>query len=350
LALNKAKLLSIVASDPKRKSYLRIFFENVAWMIRERELPQHYFSLLLYRKGNDPSHFIGRKRCWKIRRQYFYRGIEHSLSYLENKHLFWVHLKSTDIPIIDLAAHSTQNAIFDTRKAEIYKLCRPADITASLQAIGTAHGTDDLFAKPVFGLQGNACILFRQGVPVNQSMEAVYALLRRYPYIIQPRIDQVPALEAVNTSSVNTIRLNVFSEKGQPPRILTPFAKFGAGGAVVDNAGSGGLILPLNLQTGRASGPAFRFLKQGGATYSRHPDTQYPFDDFEVPQFAEACSVALRASEFFPHRFIGWDVAITSNGPVIVEGNSGPNLDCIQTLEGGFRNHPQYSKIFERFI
>ncbi len=30
---------------------------------------------------------------------------------------------------------------------------------------------------------------------------------------------------------------------------------------------------------------------------------------------------------------VGWDVAITENGPLIIDGNWGPGMDLIQVLE-----------------
>jgi len=319
-------------------------------MFRERELPQHYFSQLLYRRGAVPRDFIGRKRGWEIRRRFFYQGIEHSLQYLENKHLFWVHAAASGIPVIDVLAHSTQHSIFSTRSSVVYPLEEREDAESALREIGVRHGVEELFAKPVYGHQGGGCIAFRQGDAVNMTSRAAYRMLRRYPYVIQPKIDQHPDLEAVNPSSVNTIRMNVVSQRGSEPRVLTPFAKFGTGGSVVDNASGGGVVLPLDRDTGAATGRAFRFLKQGGKQFERHPDTGYPFKDFRVPGFDDARAVAIRASERFPHRFIGWDIAITETGPIVVEGNSGPNLDCIQTLVGGFRRDPDYSRIFAEFL
>jgi len=348
--LNRVALASVIVGDAQRKSFPRILVEAFGWMLRERELPQHYFAQFLYRNGADPRRFIGRKRCWRIRRQYFYRGIEHSIPYLENKHLFWAYLRSTDLPIIEVVAHSMQNAILDAGTGTRYEFGRWEDVSAALEQISASRNQRELFAKPVFGLQGGGCIVFRDGVPIIRSPEAAFDLLRRFPYVFQPRLKQESGLEAVNPSSINTIRLNVLREGEEPGRILAPFAKFGTGDAVVDNGGSGGLILPLDPESGAAAGPAFRLLKQGGGTYEEHPDTGYPFSDFRVPDFDRACAVAIRASAQFPNRFVGWDLAITEAGPVIVEGNSGPNLDCIQMLVGGFRGHPEFSPIFSAFL
>lgn len=42
--------------------------------------------------------------------------------------------------------------------------------------------------------------------------------------------------------------------------------------------------------------------------------------------------MVLEACRVFPSvRYVGWDVAITSNGPLIIEGNPGPGF---ATLEG----------------
>ena len=54
-----------------------------------------------------------------------------------------------------------------------------------------------------------------------------------------------------------------------------------------------------------------------------------PEDDFESMQ--ETLDLASRAHAAFPHwAAIGWDIAIVDDGPVVIEGNSGADLDIIQ--------------------
>jgi hypothetical protein len=42
-------------------------------------------------------------------------------------------------------------------------------------------------------------------------------------------------------------------------------------------------------------------------------------------------ALAIRAQQVFADRlFVGWDITMTPDGPVIVEGNSSPGLDIFQ--------------------
>jgi hypothetical protein len=47
-----------------------------------------------------------------------------------------------------------------------------------------------------------------------------------------------------------------------------------------------------------------------------------------------------RLHEYLPQIYsIGWDVAIGTDGPIIVEGNDDWDAGCLMVLEQGFRQH-----------
>lgn len=55
----------------------------------------------------------------------------------------------------------------------------------------------------------------------------------------------------------------------------------------------------------------------------KHPDSGQRLKGFPVPLWTEALFLARRAHELFPSvYFIGWDVAILQDRPVLVEGNA----------------------------
>jgi hypothetical protein len=61
------------------------------------------------------------------------------------------------------------------------------------------------------------------------------------------------------------------------------------------------------------------------------PGTATPFVGFQLPDWPEMKALALRAAEAFPWaRSIGWDIAPSDHGPVLIEGNEEWSPSLIQ--------------------
>ena len=65
--------------------------------------------------------------------------------------------------------------------------------------------------------------------------------------------------------------------------------------------------------------------------FEKHPDTGITFIGYQIPMLPEAIALAKKAAMVIPQmRHVGWDIAITPDGPVIVEGNEHPGTDLCQ--------------------
>ena len=74
------------------------------------------------------------------------------------------------------------------------------------------------------------------------------------------------------------------------------------------------------------------FVDDDGITYDKHPLTGFDFNSIKkIPYVPEAIEMVKKAALLIPDlRYIGWDVAITDNGPLIIEGNEFPSYGLIQ--------------------
>ena len=68
-----------------------------------------------------------------------------------------------------------------------------------------------------------------------------------------------------------------------------------------------------------------------GTVYETHPLTGKKFKDVVIPGVKEAFEMCKDAALDLPEcRYIGWDVAFSEKGPLIVEGNEYPGFGLIQ--------------------
>src|SRR5699024_8427368 len=122
------------------------------------------------------------------------------------------------------------------------------------------------------------------------------------------------------------------------------------GGNIIDNGSSGGLFVPLNIEKWELIGDGKSYLKSGGKTFKFHPDTHQSFDQFSIPYNKEISELVKTVAKLFSNNFIGWDIALTKEGPMIIEGNDGPHLIMAQMACDGFKNHPKYKEIFADYL
>jgi hypothetical protein len=70
---------------------------------------------------------------------------------------------------------------------------------------------------------------------------------------------------------------------------------------------------------------------KAGNLYNKHPATGTSFIGFKVPMWNEVIDLVKEASEIIPEMgMVGWDVALSSKGVLLVEANEYPGHDIYQ--------------------
>ena len=89
----------------------------------------------------------------------------------------------------------------------------------------------------------------------------------------------------------------------------------------VDNFAAGNIAAPIDVETGKINGRAV-YSDITKKDEENHPITNVKINGFQVPFWAESMQMVKDAALLHPeNRSIGWDVAITNNGPELLEGN-----------------------------
>ena len=117
----------------------------------------------------------------------------------------------------------------------------------------------------------------------------------------------------------------------------------------MDNVSSGGCAVKVNLITGKLEELGYQsFSLSHGKRTTEHPLTKMVFKDFKVPEFEKAKELVLKAASFMPGlRLIGWDISLSTNGPVLIEGNSFYDITGSDLLYGGYGSNPVFKKVLE---
>lgn len=145
--------------------------------------------------------------------------------------------------------------------------------------------------------------------------------------VVEEVLKQHPDLDRLNPYSINTLRV-VTIRNDSGGHILYAHLRVGNGGRPVDNLHSGGMFAPIDIDTGVIQYPAY---DKDRKTYEKHPMTGVAIQGLRIPLWEQAKEMCLRASEVVPQmRYVGWDVAVTPERPVLVEGNNLPGYDILQ--------------------
>jgi hypothetical protein len=217
-------------------------------------------------------------------------------------------------------------------------LIAPAEVDAIIASSTAAK----LFVKPRFGLGGRGIVVFNKDGhqyrnEENNLLDHSFFLneLKGEKYIVQAGLVQHEAMNRLYPHSVNTFRI-VTECIGGEARVLYALVRMGSGGQQIDNASSGGLYIKIDPETGVLGDYAFAFNR---ITFRTHPDTGFVFKGAAIEKWDEAKSFALAvAGKFREIKYMGWDVAFSTDGPAIIELNNAPGIGIVQDCYGGIRD------------
>ena len=204
------------------------------------------------------------------------------------------------------------NALFAPYLGRAWIDVRSTD-AAGLESFVREHGS--VMAKVTDSLMGQG--IEKVVADRVDDYDALHTtLLERRQFLVEEFITQHPSMAALCPTSVNTLRMITFFD-GTDVHVLEGVLKMG-NGADVDNFGQGGMYTVLEAD-GTAAYPAFDKLAK---TYARHPLTDEPIVGFRVPLYAQVEQMLRDAARVVPEiPYVGWDVAVAPDGPVLIEGN-----------------------------
>jgi len=340
------RLNRIVRDKNKRKNAFKVGKEVISLALSNGEIPIHYASKFLYREESGHyKDYLSTKEEVQVR---FSKNL-HTIAYhtlLKNKLSSALYFEECGLAVPHMPLYNIDNIFF--YQDINFEIKTTQNLFALLKRVFDTEKCDNLFIKELAESGGTGCFLLKKEYLGEQLHSMGHKLLNR-SFIYQETIKQHKILSAINTNSLNTLRFETYIDKQEKAHIVSCYIRFGVGTSVVDNAGAGGFFMSINAHTGKLQGKGYQKLKAngGGKTFTHHPNTQHVLEDVQIPFYKEACDLVLKAVKFVPERYVGWDIAIAEDGPVVIEGNAAPHISVGDIAYGGYKKHPLFPEILQ---
>lgn len=210
-----------------------------------------------------------------------------------------------------------------------------------------------VFGKPAVASHGDGAVklLSRDGEKLRHAdgvcgadeiLADIEPYMAKQGYLFQQMLTPHPQIAAVTGDRIATLRLLVWLGR-EGPSVREAVLRIPAGAHFVDNfRRAGNLICYVDRDSGRL-GPARRGVGVNLEILDAHPDSGAAIAGAVAPDFEAAKALAVRAASVFPSLHIqSWDVALTDDGPSLLEVNPGGNLNVIQLASGRGAFDPEF--------
>lgn len=164
-------------------------------------------------------------------------------------------------------------------------------------------------------------------------------------------VQQADYAQAIFPGSLNTLRVLMLRGEDGAAFVAAATHRFGRqASAPVDNFSAGGVVARVALDTGLLDLAASIEPGNRVAFAERHPETGAPIAGVAVERWAEVTALVAKLGTALPFlRYVGWDIAVTPSGPVVIEGNSHPSLRFFQ-FYGRVTDDPRSRRFFEGYL
>lgn len=337
LFMNSPKFIFANSYYPefRQKSRLSIFIEQCVFVLRFGSVNEQYFVYGFDVKSRkEQEQYLHYPEFTEIRdnlnQKPFNQSKYNYIGILRDKFVFSQYLKALQIPTPEIIALVINgdlryskfdcNNLGDLINHDLDAFCKSID----------GECADDIFKL----------IISERTIFINNeiiSFDDFRSKINNGIYLVQERVNQHELVSKINPKSVNTIRLTtIFNPTTNTSEFFSATLRVGTGESIVDNWAVGGLLINIKDD---GTLDKYGFFKPGfGGKVTSHPNSKIVFEGYSLPYFKEAVQYSLKLHNLlYGIHSIGWDIAITEDGPVFIEGNDNWELSVTQSSLRGMR-------------
>lgn len=164
--------------------------------------------------------------------------------------------------------------------------------------------------------------------------------------IVQPRLLNHAAIADISNGALASLRIITGIDRERRAAAVAAMLYLPSGDRITSVSGIG---CAIDMDHGMLT-KALDF-RNGAVDITRHPDTNAEIIGRTLPFWPESLALAVRAHEtgFGRFVFLGWDIALTSEGPLLIEANSGWLALHLQLLNGPL-GRTAFSRILNEYL
>ena len=339
------QVLTEFAAYLKEREKKRIFTQLrelvLLWRLDER-FPGYYLRHRLYSRdiGTDVSGYLPESYLARFR-----EGInpEEAWETTRNKALYTSIMQDNHLPVVPILY------LIEADRTINHAAGRELNFQEFVAEL--CQNYSEIFIKPTHGFEGQAAQqmscrdhqLWLRGKPLAERdfFETLFFLPRYNRFLVQSVVTQHPLLNSMNESSVNTVRIDTLVCDDGVIRSSGAFLRVGSGGSWVDNVAAGGFHLKVDVETGAVAPRGYGHVKFGRQWMETHPVSGFRFEEVTLPFWGQVAGLIEKgARALAPLRYLGWDIAFTAEGPILMEASAIHDLFVLQSAVGGLRYTP----------
>lgn len=322
-AVHEAKTCAFMPTyypEGEQKTKEQRIRENIEWARKYGE-PNRFYTLYgLDQVGSHPEEYMDYLNFMTSRNIVNrYKELDSQLVILRDKYMFYKYMKACNLPVPEVFA--------------IWKNGQLYNVDFEPIAWETLECRSDYFLKSI---DGECASFVKHIVDFQELMQIKDTFEQTGAYIFQERVIQSKEMNVINTDAINTYRIVTVNKDGNP-YVLTSILRVGTKKTGnVDNWAAGGLA--IGIQNNGFLKEFGYFKPAYGTKTDVHPDTGIRFCEFQAPEYNRAIDLACRAHRhLYGIRAIGWDVAVSENGPCFIEGNDNWEISLNQACDRPLR-------------
>lgn len=311
---------------------------SAQWLLmhRYRTDPSIYYSSQLYELPNGVAagdDYVGRdeiknglmKQLHWLQPKIYGRRVS-----LGNKHAFTLHCKAAGLPVAD---------IIGVVAAGKWSFSSSGDEESDFRSLDR-----DIFIKPVqargargvewFTWLGEDLYCNRHGRELSRAdvIHHVTSRSMREPLLVQPKLTNHPDIADMAQDSLMVFRVFTCLDDRQRPHITHAMLRI-LGKLEPRWQQKVEYAARVDLASGRLDQLCDDHHFAPDAWWDRHPETSAPVAGRLIAQWPQIATLAEAGHRVLIDRtVIGWDIALTAEGPVIIEGNAYPDTHFLQRV------------------